>query len=140
MTGHKKPQLNKRERVQVLFTKPTLTKQYFKDECNINHIVNKFQQTGQILSQNSMDPQYGESPTIDLKTALDMVQSLHNEFDSLSDAEKEEFNNNPREYAQFLSNYAEAPESFIQTESGKTVTTAQETTQEPKNGSSDAEK
>ncbi|AXL14568.1 internal scaffolding protein [Microviridae sp.] len=65
---------NPRKRVQISFKSPTLTKQYFKDECDINNIVNRFQETGQIPLTNNLDPQYGFAPTMDLKTALDLVK------------------------------------------------------------------
>lgn len=103
----------KRLRVQISFAKsPSLTKQYFKDECDINNVVNKFAQTGQIPNLNNMEPQYGNSPDMDLKTALDSVFELKAEFANLTTQEKAQFSNNPEIYAQFLSDYAQSPESF----------------------------
>lgn len=108
----KSTELPKRKRVQVTFKNPSLTKQSFKQECDINTIVNRFQNTGQIPLQNNLEPQYGNAPDLDLKTALDNVKNLHREFDDLPDYKKQIFNNNPTEYAEFLSQYEERPESF----------------------------
>lgn len=102
----------KRKRVQITFTKPSLTKQSFKNECDINTIVQRFQNTGQIPVQNTLDPQYGIAPDLDLKTALDHVKDLQREFDDLKPQEKQIFDNNPEKYASFLSQYDQAPESF----------------------------
>ncbi len=104
--------LNNRKRVQVHFQNPSLTKQYFKDECDINNIVNKFQETGNIPLQNNMDPQYGDAPDLDLKTALDLVHNLNAEFNDLNLDIQEKFGHDPKKYAQFLSNYEISPESF----------------------------
>lgn len=106
--------LNTRERVQLFCSEPSLTKQSFKDECDINNIVNLFTQTGQMPTVNTMAEQYGDSPNITLKTALDLVKNLNQEFDNLSPEIQAGFNDNPREYAQFLSDYEEMPDSFIQ--------------------------
>ena len=104
--------LNTRKRVQLFCPESTLTKQSFKDECDINKIVAKFQSTGQIPNLNNLEAQYGDAPTIDLKEALDMVKNLHREFDELTPKMQAQFGGNPDNYAQFLSDYAETPEQF----------------------------
>ena len=48
----------KRPRVSISFPKPTLTKQSFKDDCDINNIVNQFKNTGQTPHLNTKNPQY----------------------------------------------------------------------------------
>lgn len=104
--------LNTRKRVQITFNEPTLTKQSFKHECNINNIINKFSETGQIPNINQLEKQYGFAPNIDLKTSLDMVKNLNEEFENLDPKIQQEFDNNPRNYAAFLQEYNEAPERF----------------------------
>ncbi|AXL15212.1 internal scaffolding protein [Microviridae sp.] len=104
--------LNPRKRVQISFTKPTLTKQSFKQECDINYIVKKFQTTGQLPISNTLEPQFGNAPTIDLKESLDLVKNLHREFDELPAKIKAVFGNDPSNYGQFLSDYEELPESL----------------------------
>ena len=109
---------------------PKQTKQYFKDECDINNIVGKFVETGQLPTNIKSDPQYGESPTIDLKTALDLVKNLHTEFNDLPEDVQEIFGKKPEHYAQFLSDFEESPESFSNERYFEGNTSAQKETKE----------
>lgn len=121
--------LNTRKRVQLKFdteTNPSLTKQYFKDECDINNIVKKFSDTGQLPVQNNLEPQYGDVPNMDLKEALDMVQFARQEFDELSTVDKDRFGQNFHNYCQFLSDYEKSPESFYNETSFETDTSVSE--------------
>ena len=120
--------LNKRKRVQIFFKEPTLTKQSFKDECDINKIIKRFSETGQIPLQNGLEAQYGEAPIMDLKLALDTVDNLRQEFDNLEPQQKEIFGGNMNNYAQFLSDYAESPQSFAIEPKSKTDTSVQDVT------------
>lgn len=105
--------LNTRKRVQITFPSESKTKQYFREECNINHIVAKFSQTGQLPSNvNRLEPQYGDAPTIDLKQSLDQVKKLHAEFFEMPYEMRKKFKNKPENYAQFLSQYEADPASF----------------------------
>ena len=79
------------------------TKQAFKDEVDINRIVAKFQD-GVIPVTNSLEPQYGDSPTLDLKEALDAVFIAKGEFDSLSNDERFLFDYDKSNYFDFLAN------------------------------------
>lgn len=97
----------------IVFPEESLTKQSFRDECNINNIVNRFTNTGQLPTSNKGEPHYDFAPNIEFKEALDLTKKLHSEFNNLTAEEREQFDNNPTQYAEFLSLYAEAPESFI---------------------------
>nr|UXQ87953.1 MAG: internal scaffolding protein [Microvirus sp.] len=129
-TSETKPRA--RKRVQVKFTKPTLTKQSFKDECNINNIVNRFQSTGQLPTNLNQDPQYGFCPEIDFKEALDLTKNLQAEFDALSSDDKAGFDNNFQNYGAFLQEYSERPESFYNIPEIKTDTNVSKTTPDTK--------
>lgn len=88
------------------------TKQSFKDECDINNIVNKFQTTGILPSNILQNPQYGEAPNMDLKTAIDLTQKLKNDFDNLTPDQRVIFDNDFEIYGQFLDEFDRSPESF----------------------------
>ena len=92
----------------------TETKQSFKDECDINNIVAKFQTTGILPSNILKDPQYGEAPNMDLKTAIDLTQKLKNDFDNLTPDQRVIFDNDFEIYGQFLDEFDRSPESFSQ--------------------------
>lgn len=88
------------------------TKQSFKDECDINNIVNKFLDTGIMPTNLLSDPQYGEAPNMDLKTAIDLTQKLKNDFDNLTPDQRVIFDNNFEIYGQFLDEFDRSPQSF----------------------------
>lgn len=119
--------IKKRRRVSITFKEPSLTKQYFKDECDINNIVNRFSETGHLPYQNNLEPQYGEAPKMDLKEALDMVNFAREEFDELDTVNKDRFGHNFNNYCQFLSDYEESPESFYADTLPKTDTSVSPT-------------
>lgn len=106
--------LNTRKRVQITFSEPTLTKQSFKNECDINQVVAKFVQTGQLPLTNNQEPQYGDAPDqdIDLKSSIDTVNQLKSEFYELSPEMQKSFKGNFKNYAQFLSDYEADPGSI----------------------------
>jgi len=93
-------------RVQIMFTEPSLTKQSFKDECDINQIVKKHkpadlmmtleQQNGQIYADVSEIPDY--------QTAMDTIASANQLFASLPAQLRKRFNNDPAEYLNFVQN------------------------------------
>lgn len=64
VSGYVKPRGKKRlgRRVQVVFPEKGLTKQSFKEECDVNNIVDTFLRTGIVLGQNKREAQYGEAP------------------------------------------------------------------------------
>lgn len=101
-----------RKRVQIYFTEPSLTKQYFKDECDINNIIKKFTQTGQITNLNNKQPIYGEAPETDFKSALDTVKNLHREFAELSTEQRDLFEDDPEKYGLFLEDFEANPQSY----------------------------
>lgn len=47
-------------RVQIEFTEPTLTKQCFQEECDINEIMKKYDETGVIEHENRFKGDYGD--------------------------------------------------------------------------------
>lgn len=104
----------KRKRVQISFKDETpMTEQTHKQSCDINLIVKKFSETGILLHENTMEKQYGDAPDMDLKTALDLTFEHQRNFDSLTDEERSIFDHNSDNYARFLSEYEESPESFM---------------------------
>ena len=42
-----------------------ITRDSFRDECDVNKIVENFMATGQLLHTNRLEPQYGDAPDID---------------------------------------------------------------------------
>jgi len=95
-------------RVQMEITGPSLAKQSFADECNINNIMAKFQKTGLIEHVKSYGAHYGDLPSaLDYHTALNQAIEAKEAFASLPSGIRNQFQNDP---AQFLA-FVEDPEN-----------------------------
>lgn len=83
---------------------PTPTKQSFKRECDINHIMAKFLKTGVITHLNKHEGTYGFAPAIDFQTALTLVAAARDQFADLPGELRARFNNDPAEFLAFCEN------------------------------------
>ena len=100
-----------RRRVQFDTGDKMMTKQAEKDNCDINNIVNRYYQTGQLLKgRNHLS--YGYAPDLDFKAAMDVLSRFNADFDGLSEEEQKIFDNNPEIFAQFLDDYDQNPQAF----------------------------
>lgn len=104
--------LRERRRVQLKFSEPSRTKQAFKNECDINQILAKYQKTQMLTHVNSHQGNYGDfSNATDYQTALNSVMAANEAFMGLSSTIRSRFNNNPASFIDFISddqNYDEA--------------------------------
>jgi phage internal scaffolding protein len=90
---------------------PTLAQQHFKDECDINTILEKFSITG-ILPEAPLSPRYGDFSGIsDYHTAMNRVLAVKDEFESLPAQIRARFNNDPTELIEFLNDDNNRPEA-----------------------------
>lgn len=82
-----------------------LTHQSFKEECDINTIVERFGLTGQLPDDIRM-PLTGDftEAVNDYQTALNMIIAADNEFMKLPAQVRERFRNDPAELISFLEN------------------------------------
>lgn len=94
------------------------TKQSFKDECDINCIVDRYpdvtsenymKSVAQVLSDSGL---YGEYDTsMDYSKAVEIVNRAHEQFDTLPSKLRDRFSNNPVKFLDYISdssNFAEA--------------------------------
>lgn len=78
------------------FTEPTLTKQEFKDECDVNKIVERASR-GIVPRFNSLPAQYGDfSDVPSLMDAFDMTARAQEVFETLPSGLRQELGNDPR--------------------------------------------
>lgn len=102
---------HKRNRVVLDCGDVQLTKQSFKDECDINNIIRRYEVSGELPVRFGA-PQYGVAPDLDLKASVDILGAFRQEFEDLPDHVQNMFSNDPFIFAQFLEQYDENPEQF----------------------------
>ena len=82
----------------------SLAQQHFKEECDINTILQKFNITG-ILPEAPLSPRYGDFTGIgDYHDALNRVIAAQEEFEALPAQIRARFDNNPEKLIEFLDN------------------------------------
>lgn len=82
--------------------RPSLAKQSFRDEVDINNIVSRFANTGVIEHLNKYDGNYGDFTVVQpYQDALNTVMAAQEAFDSLPSKIRTRFNNDPEQFLNF---------------------------------------
>jgi len=117
-----------RKRVSFETTGESLTKQAFKNECNINNIMRKWRSTGVISHIRSSSGQYGDfSGVSDYQSALNAVMNAQDSFMALPSQLRSRFENDPAKFLAFTQDpnnfdemvalgLAEAPQAPVQSD------------------------
>ncbi len=80
----------------------TLAQQQFKDECDINNIMERFGLTGE-LPTSPLPPQYGDfSGVLDYHSAMNAVLAAQDAFSELPATIRARFENDPNSLIRFL--------------------------------------
>lgn len=98
----------------IEFNEPSMTEQHFKDECDINNIVKRYQETG-VLPQGNREPLFGDFSAFpsDLMESQRYFDEAQARFMQLDSGLRKEFDNNPAKLLAFLQderNYDKAVE------------------------------
>lgn len=82
---------------------PSMTQQSFKDECDINQIMDKYQQTGFIDEfYDRQNPQYADvSGTLDYHTAQNLLSAAQEAYDALDPSIRARFRS-PLDFLRFV--------------------------------------
>lgn len=87
----------------IKFTQPSMTQQHFKEECDVNRIMQRYEETGNWGEQTEVTPQFGDfSAEFDFRSAQDTVISAREAFASLPSKLRKRFNNDPAELLEFV--------------------------------------
>lgn len=87
------------------------TKQSFKDECDINTIMSRYQSTGEIPVINERAPQYLDVTTgFDFHTMQNQLVEAQALFDDLPSKLRERFANDPGEFLAYVADPTNHPE------------------------------
>lgn len=83
---------------------PSMTKQSFKAECDINTLLAKYQKTGMLAHTSRFQGDYSDlTDSVDYHTAMNIVLDAQNAFDTLPSSVRAKFNNDPSEFLTFVS-------------------------------------
>lgn len=94
-------------RVQTVNKLPDMTKQSFKDDCDINLIIDRYDNSGIVTHLNHVEAQYGDVTQLqDYQQALDTIHAVEDYFNALPAQTRAVFENSP---ATFL-DYANDPD------------------------------
>lgn len=106
----------KRKRVQIFFTQPSLTKQEFKEESDINQIIKKYHQTGELPIRSGAI--YADlSKITDYQDLRLRITEFEDYFDSLPAKIRSQFSNDPSQLVEWATdprNYQEAVKMGLQ--------------------------
>lgn len=90
---------------------PSLTQQQFRDETDINNIVDLFMKTGHLPTPVSM-PQYVDYEGIfDFQSAMNVVREADENFMRMDAKVRARFHNSPQEFLEFFADPANADEA-----------------------------
>lgn len=101
MPAIKKPYAN-RDRKGMVFTEPSRTKQSFKQEADINSILEKYSRTG-LIPHYDKPQQYGDyTGVIDYHTAMNKIAEGRSAFEDLPSGIRKRFDNDPGQFLDFI--------------------------------------
>lgn len=91
---------------------PSLTQQQFKEEADINTIVDRFLKSGVLPNPVNM-PQYVDYEGVfDFQSAMNVVRQADENFMRLDSKVRSRFNNSPQEFLEFFANPDNAEEAI----------------------------
>lgn len=83
---------------------PTMAQQQFREECDINTIMERFGRTGELVAPVRM-PQYGDFDGVnDYHSAMNAIVEAQSAFDQLPAKMRARFGNDPAEFVEFCMN------------------------------------
>jgi len=101
---------SKKQRHSITFNNPSLTKQSFKDECDINRIMARYQATGLLPNVNELPAQYLDVTGLDFQDHQNYIAGANSMFYELPSAIRAKFSNSPGEFLDFCSQEKNRPE------------------------------
>lgn len=92
-------------RIQFMNMEPSKTQQQFKEESDVNNIIKKYQQTGQVTHLARNPGIYADvSGITDYQESMEKVTRAREAFDALPARIRDRFQNNPQAMLEHLQN------------------------------------
>lgn len=96
--------------VDLINTEPSMAKQEFKDECDINVLMARYEKDGLPPGLTTATPSYIDCTEIpSLREAMDIFINAEAAFMSLSANVRKEFDNDPLKFVEYASDKANLP-------------------------------
>lgn len=96
-------------RFQIDCSKGGKTQQHFKQECDLNYILRKYQKTGLIDHVNKHQGDYSDlTDSVTFTEAMHVIQDAAESFETLPSSIRKQFKNNPQEFLDFVSDNSNA--------------------------------
>jgi len=83
---------------------PSMTKQAFKNDCDINNIMAKYQKKGVVEHFNTNQARYGFAPSSDYRESIELVREAEQLFAGLPSKLRRKFKESPQEFLTFCEN------------------------------------
>jgi len=99
-----------RQRLSIAFPENGRTKQEFKNECDINTIMARFDKTGILAFTNRFQPQYGDATGIEFQNSMETIAAGRSMFQELPSAIRARFQNDPARFLDFVHDERNAEE------------------------------
>ena len=96
----RKPGKTRRHKLKMYGT--TVTKQSFKDDCDINLIMAKFVKTGVLSNTREDPPEYGFASSDDFRESMEIVSKANSMFESMPSKIRNKFENDPAKFLDFV--------------------------------------
>lgn len=91
------------DRKKLVFEAKSRTKQSFKDDCDVNNIMKKYNKTGQLPEMIQREPRYGDfSDVTDYQESLNIVLLAQEQFANLPARARDRFRNDPAAFLEFV--------------------------------------
>jgi phage internal scaffolding protein len=95
---------------QKIFKNKSLTKQSFKNECDINNIMKQYSNTGTFPNVNQREPIYDDfENNLDYHAAFNFVMDAQKSFYNLPSKLRSEFDNDPAKFLLFTNDPENIP-------------------------------
>lgn len=89
---------------QEIGEEPSLVQQHLQDETDINHIMRKYERTGELRHIQTMAAEYGDfSDVPDYKSAMERIMAADSLFMELPAVVRDRFGNDPAQFVEFAS-------------------------------------
>lgn len=87
------------------------TQQSFKDECDINVLMKRYERTGILPVGRDVPPQFGDVTSLDFTESMNQVAAVRGVFSQLDARTRARFENDPSQMLDFLADPANAAEA-----------------------------